>query len=394
MTNTEAPPRPELAGRATELVDLIRKHAGWQEENRLLHEEVLQGLRDTGLLKMRVPVRYGGYESDTSTVCDVIAELARADVSVGWTMNTWMIGCWLAGLFPDEVQDEIFADPDVRIGNSVSPNGMAVPTDGGYLLNGRWPFSTGILHSQWFAHSAVMAVEGGDPVPVVIAIPAADLTIVDDWHTVGMRGTGSVTTIAENLFVPQARVLPMLPLILQNQHLSERNADSAVWRVPFSPSAAALAGAVALGTARAAREAFFERLPGRKITYTGYELQVEAPLTHLQVAEAAVKLDEAEFHVRRAAGRLDAKARTGEPWTMEERAAARMDMGAATLRAKESVDVLNTASGGSSIYSHVPMQRIERDMQTISLHGVLHPNTNLELYGRVLCGLEPNTYLI
>ncbi|WP_216216102.1 acyl-CoA dehydrogenase family protein [Amycolatopsis aidingensis] len=394
MTTTEAPSGTELVGRAGDLVELARKHATWQDENRLLHDEVLRGIVDAGLHKMRIPVRYGGYESNTATVADVIAELARGDGSVGWTMNTWAIGCWLAGLFPDETQDEIFADPEVWIGNSVSPNGVATPTDGGAILNGKWPFSTGILHSQWFVHSAVQAVGEGDYVPIVVAVPAADLTIVDDWHTAGLRGTGSVTTIAQDLFVPASRIVPMLPVIMENKHLSEANADSVVWQAPFSPSAAALAGAVPLGMARAAREVFFERLPNRKITYTNYERQSEAPLTHLQVAEAEAKIDEAAFHVRGAAERVDSKAASGAAWTMTERASARMKMGAATLRAREAVDVFKTASGGSSIYTEVPIQRIERDVQTVSLHGLLHPNTNLELYGRVLCGLEPNTHLI
>src|SRR5882757_3756000 len=201
----KAPPRDELVGRATDLVPMIRKHAEWQEEHRVLHDEVLRGLLDAGLLKMRIPVRYGGYESDTGTTCDVVAELARGDGSVGWTVSTLTISAWLVGLFPDEVQDEIFGDPDVWIGNSVSPNGIAVATEGGVIVNGKWPFSTGVLHSQWFAHSAVQATDDGNYVPIVIAVPVADLTIVDDWHTVGLRGTGSVTTIAKNLFVPEAR---------------------------------------------------------------------------------------------------------------------------------------------------------------------------------------------
>ncbi|HEV8562768.1 MAG TPA: acyl-CoA dehydrogenase family protein [Actinophytocola sp.] len=394
MSKFETPTRGELVGRAADLVDLIRKHAPWQEENRVLHDEVVQGVVDAGLFRLRAPRHYGGYESDTATVCGVIAELARGDGSVAWCANTWTLGSWMVGLFPDEVQDEISADQDARIGNSISPNGVAVPTDGGVILNGKWPFSTGVQQSGWFAHSAVQAVDENTFVPVLIAVPAADLIIVDDWHTVGMRGTGSVSTVAKDLFVPQARVLPMLPLIMEGKHQSERNAGSVLWKGPFSPSAAAPASAVSLGLARAAWDSFLERLPNRKITYTNYEKQVEAPLTHLEVAEAAVKIDEAEFHVRRGAERLDGKNASGEPWTLEERALARMDMGAATLRAKEAVDVLNNASGGSSIYSHVPLQRIERDIQVVSLHGVLHPATNFELYGRVLCGLEPNTHLI
>lgn len=394
MTTIEASTSAELVRHATELVPLIRRHAAWQEENRVLHEQVLRGVVDAGLMKMRVPVRYGGFESDVRAVCDVISELARGDGSLGWTVSTMTISSWLAGLFPDEVQDEIFADPDVRIGSSVSPNGVAVPTDGGAVLNGEWPFSTGVLHSQWYIHSALLAGENGEFAPVAIAVPTSDMTIVDDWHTVGLRGTGSVRTIVKDLFVPEERILPMLPLVLKNQHRSKLNANSLMWKAPFSPITAAGAAAVPLGMAKAAQEAFFERLPSRKITYTHYERQAEAPLTHVQVAQATMKIDEAEFHVHRAAERVDAKVRNGEAWSMPERALARMEMGASAQLAKEAVDIFNTASGGSSIYSDQPMQRIERDIQTINLHGVLHPNTNLELYGRVLCGLEPNTHLI
>jgi alkylation response protein AidB-like acyl-CoA dehydrogenase len=394
MTKPTTPTRRELVGRATDLVDLIRKHADWQEENRDLHEDVISGLVDSGLLRSRVPVGYEGYESDTVTMVDMLAELARGDGSVGWTVSAWMIGCWLAGLFPDDVQDEIFADPDARIGNSISPLGMAVPTDGGVILNGKWPFSTGVLRSQWFIHTAVQAIADDNVVPVVIAVRAADLKIVDDWHTVGLRGTGSVTTIAENLFVPETHIVPLLPVILENRHLSKQNADSVIWRAPFSAAAAALSCGTPLGMARAAWECFFERLPNRTITYTNYERQAEAPVTHIQVAEAAVRIDEAEFHMRRSAERVDEKTLANAPWTITERALARMDLGATVLRAKEAVDVLNTASGGSSVYLNVPIQRIERDIQTVNLHGVQHPNTNLELYGRVLVGLDPNTNII
>jgi 3-hydroxy-9,10-secoandrosta-1,3,5(10)-triene-9,17-dione monooxygenase len=394
MTITEAPSRPELAGRATDLVNSIRSHVAWQEEHRRLHEEVVAELADAGLFRMRVPVRYGGYESDTSTVCGVLAELARADGSTGWSMNTWMVGCWVVGLFPDEAQDEIFANPDARIGNSFTPNGTAVPTDGGVTLNGEWPFSTGVLHSNWFAHSAMLAVEDGNYVPAVVAVPAADLTIVDDWETAGLRGTGSVRSIARDVFIPQSRVLPLLPVLLANEHLSEKNADSRVWKAPFGPASAALASSVPLGMARGAWEFFLERLPDRKITYTNYGRQSEAPVTHLRVADAAVRIDEAEFHVSDAANRVDAKTAAGEQWTLMERAVARMHMGAAMSRAKEAVDILNAASGASSIYSTVPIQRIERDIQALSLHAILTLDTNLELYGRLLCGLEPNTHFI
>jgi 3-hydroxy-9,10-secoandrosta-1,3,5(10)-triene-9,17-dione monooxygenase len=394
MTVTEVPTRAELVGRATDLVDLIRKHALWQEEHRIMHREVLQGIRDAGLLKMRVPVRYGGFESDVRTVCEVLAKLARGDGSVGWTVATMTLACTQVGLFPDEVQDEIFANPDVLFCGTVTPGGIATPAEGGVILNGEWHFNTGAPLAQWDMHASLLPTEDGGFVPASIAVPMTDLTIVDDWYTTGLRGTSSVTVIARDVFVPEARVLPFLPVLMHSQHRSVQNADSPAWKVPFVAWSATVASSPALGMARAALELFLERLPDRSISYTSYEHQIEAPLTHLQVAEAAVKTDESAFHLFRAADRLDNNVLSGQPFSVQERALTRMDAGAVCQRAKEAVDVLSTASGASSLFRDVPIQRIQRDVQAINLNAVVHPNTNAETYGRVLCGLEPNTNLL
>lgn len=390
MDSTEALPRTELAGRASELVPLLRRNALAAEENRRLPEETIDALTEAGILRLRVPTRYGGYEAGMRTVVDVVSELARGCGSTSWTAAVWAISSWMVGLFPDEVQDEVFTTPDVRVCGILGPTAVATPTDGGVVLNGKWSFNTGALQSQWNTNAAVVAHPNGEFEPVMVLIPTSDLEIVDDWFTAGMRGSGSVSTVANELFVPQQRVLSMGP-VLQGSHSSKRNADSPVFKAPFLPTACTTVGATAFGLAQAAKDAFFERLPGRKITYTSYENQSEAPITHMQVAEAVTKIDEAEFHAYRTANLIDTKGAAGEPWKLEERARARLSLGSVTQRAKEAVDILNTASGGSSIYNDVPIQRIERDVQTLNLHAIMHPNTNLELYGRIACGLEPNT---
>lgn len=216
---------------------------------------------------------------------------------------------------------------------------------------------------------------------------------MDDWHTAGLKGTGSVSTVARDVFIPQERVLP-LPTVLQGRTASKRNAESAIYRVPLLPTAAASSVGPVLGLARAASETFLKRLPNRKITYTGYDNQRDAPITHLQVADASQKIDQAEFHAHRLATLVDTKAVEGSDWKLEERARARADLGTVVRLAKEAVDILAAASGGSSIYLDVPIQRIARDVQAVSTHALLNPNTNAELYGRVLCGLEPNTLYI
>ncbi|WBB78691.1 acyl-CoA dehydrogenase family protein [Micromonospora sp. WMMD882] len=394
METTQAPSRNELVQRATALVPLLQKHASWAEENRRMHDEVVEALAEAGMFRMRIPKRYGGYESDTRTQAEVTAELARGDGSVGWTMSVWTIPGWMVGLFPDEAQDEVFATRDVRVCGTLSPSAEATPTEGGYVVNGQWGFISGALHSHWQEIIAMAPTpDGASMWPIMALVPMSDLQIVDDWHTAGMRGSGSVSTVARDVFVPQHRVLP-LPLILQGQYASALNADSPMYRAPLLGVANASSVGTILGLARAARDTFFERLPNRKITYTSYEKQADAPLTHLQVAEATLKMDQAEFHAHRLTTLVDDKSLTGEPWTLEERARSRADIGAVCELGKAAVDIFAMASGGSSIYTSAPIQRIARDVTTVNLHALMLPSTNYELYGRVLCGLEPNSLYI
>jgi alkylation response protein AidB-like acyl-CoA dehydrogenase len=389
---TDVPTREKLVGRAAELVPVLRKNAAWSEENRRLHDESIEALADAGIFKLRTPARYGGYEVDTRTLLDVATELGRADGSTSWTASVYWIPTWMACLFPDEVQDEVFATPDVRVCGTLSPSGMAAPVEGGVVVNGKWGFISGALHSHW---QEIIAIKmgPGEPMPIMALVPLSDLHIVDDWHTAGLKGTGSVSTVAKDVFIPQERILP-LPAVLQGHSASKLNADSPIYRPPLLPVASASSVGTVIGLAKGAKDAFFERLPDRKITYTEYASQREAPITHLQVADATLKIDQAEFHARRLTTLVDTKAVDGSPWTLEERARARADMGAACRLAKEAVDIFALASGGSSVYSDVPIQRIARDVQAVNLHALMHPNTNAELYGRVLCGLEPNTLYI
>jgi alkylation response protein AidB-like acyl-CoA dehydrogenase len=392
MTLTTPPQsRADLVRRASEAVPILRSHALWHDENRRLHEETIEALGATGAFRMRVPTRYGGYEADATTMLKTLAELARGDGSAAWNCSVWATCAWLAGLFPDHVQDEVFASPDNRVCGVLSPTASATPRDGGIVVNGAWQFISGALHSQWQLVLAMAPTpDGGSQWPVMALVPMSDLEIVDDWNTAGLRGTGSVTTVARDLFIPGDRVLPMVA-ILQGNYASTLNADSPMFQAPMIATGCASFTGTAVGLAKAALENFLERLPDRKITYTDYASQREAPVTHLQVAEAVLTTDEAEFHASRLATTMDERGASREPWSLPDRVGARAALGRVFAHAKHAVDVLNTGSGGSSVYLTVPIQRIERDIQTLNLHALMHPTTNLELYGRVLCGLAPNT---
>lgn len=377
----------------SELVPTLRERAAWSEEHRRIHDDSLQALAEAGVFKLRMPHRYGGAESNTRTLVDVAIELGRADGALAWTVSTYWIASWIVGLFQDEAQDEVFANPDVRICGAVSPSGTVVPVEGGYQLNGSWHFVSGAWHADWQELATILLRPDEDPLPVIVAVPMSSLEIVDDWHTSGMAASGSVTTQATEVFVPETHLIPLESAIRPNA-ISKINGDKEMWRSPTILAGSAATVGILVGMAKAAKEAFFERMPGRPIRYTDYERQAEAPITHIQVGTAVMKTEQAEYHAYHAADLVDSKAASGEPWTIEERARVRADEGWATRLAKEAVDLFASASGGSSIYKHEPIQRIVRDIHAISVHPMFSPDSNTETFGRVLCGLDPNTMFI
>ena len=340
----------ELVRRAAEIVPVLRAHAAWGDEHRRLHEGAVEAMADAGVLRLRVPAEHGGHEADLVTVVEVIAELARGDGSAAWTAAVWAISTWVVGQFPADVRREVFAKPDVRVTGILSPTATAEPVGGGVLVNGRWAFTTGAPQCHWATNAALLLP---DRAPVALAIPLVDLEVVDDWHTTGLRATGSVTTVAKDVFVPAERVLRLAPLLR-----ADPDAAEPMHRAPFMPAACAAVSAPAVGLARAAVDAAHASASGLR--------------------EAVVLTGEAEFHARRIATAVDRKAAAGQEWTREDRAAVRRDLGEACLRARDAVDVL----GGAGPTAH----RVQRDVHAVNLHAILHPNANLERYGPVFLG--------
>ncbi|GAA4302303.1 acyl-CoA dehydrogenase family protein [Streptomyces venetus] len=389
MTAGTAPPTDtDLVERVRALGPLVREHALRAERERRVTREVVDALTATGIQRMNVPRRYGGYQSSLRTQVDALAEVSAACGSAGF-MSLIQAGCaYVAALFPDEAQDEIFTGPDVRVGGTLIPGATAVLTDdGGYVVNGTSPFATGCRDADW--HLLTARVEGR-PDAVWTAVPVAELEILDDWRVTGLAGSGSNTVVAHDVVVPPHRVLPVGPL-LGGSFASKANADDPFYRVPVLLMFCAWATPNALGLARSALAEFRERIHRRGITYTFYERQSEAPVTHLQAAEAALKISCAEHLTDEIIALLQSRAASGEPYTTEERAGVRARSGYVARLCLEAAELIGSASGASSLHEEVPIQRTVRDLRALNLHAFVHPATSLELYGRVLAGLDPGT---
>jgi alkylation response protein AidB-like acyl-CoA dehydrogenase len=316
--------------------------------------------------------------------------VARGCPSSSWIGTIFAAMSWLVSTFPNEAQDEVFDSKDPRISGVFSPTGKAARKSGGFVINGRWGYNTGGHGSNWTIVNTLLDDGGDAPLPMCALVRSTELTRLDDWSASGMTSTGSSTIVAKDIFVPAHRAQP-LPPMLGGGYCESRNAANPYYRYPLAAVLAVNAAGTPVGIARAAFELFLANVHGRPMTYTSYTDKAQAPVTHLQLGEAALTIDSADAHMRLACVPLD---EYRKPLSILDRVQMRAHVSAATGLARAATDLLFHASGAGAIQSNVPIQRFQRDMQALSNHAIMHPQTTMELYGRVLCGLEPNTLIV
>ena len=149
------------------------------------------------------------------------------------------------------------------------------------------------------------------------------LIIEDTWFMVGMKGTGSNTIVAQDVFVPEHRFLPY-PQAFAGTYRTEFK-DEVVYRVDLVPVTVLILAGSQIGVARAALEHAIAKAWSRGITHTNFPLQAESAGFQMQVAEAAMKIDTATLHAQRAADDLDRAAEQGRHMDLTERARVRID---------------------------------------------------------------------
>ena len=219
-------------------------------------------------------------------------------------------------------------------------------------------------------------------------MPMSDLAIEDTWFMAGMKGTGSNTIVAKDVFVPEHRFLPYPPAF-QGQYRTE-HLDEAVYRAALVPVTVLILIGSQLGIARAALELAVAKASTRGITHTHYGKQVDSAGFQIQIAEAAMKLDTAYLHAFRAADDLDRASQGGRHPALIERARVRTDTALVAKYCREAVDLLVSAHGTTSLADWNRMQRLWRDVHVASHHAITEWQVNLEIYGKALLGVEPN----
>jgi alkylation response protein AidB-like acyl-CoA dehydrogenase len=324
-----------------------------------------------------------------------MAELGRGCGSTAWVASLINVCAWLTGLFPERAQQDVWGpNRDAWVAGSLAPNGDAVPVDGGWRVTGRWPWASGCMHAQWVACGIHITNERGEIADLGLSLmPIGEVSLEDTWFMAGMKGTGSNTIVANDVFVPEHRFLPYPPAFTGQYRTEHR--DEVVYRAALVPVTVLILAGSQLGVARAALDYVIAKAGTRGITHTNFRSQSESAGFQMLVADAAMKVDTAFLHAFRAADDLDNAAQAGIHPDLAARARVRMDTALVAKYAREAVELLVQAHGTSSLADFNRLQRLWRDVHVASHHAITEWQVNLEVYGKALLGVEPNiTHLI
>ncbi|HEV7758805.1 MAG TPA: acyl-CoA dehydrogenase family protein, partial [Acidimicrobiales bacterium] len=360
----------DLVDRALALRPLLAANAARCEQDRRIPDENLAALDEAGLFTTVTPKRDGGRGTTMASQLAVAAALGQGCGSTAWVQTLIAVTTWAASLLVVEGQDEIFGPGDrgagpPRVCGVAAPSGTAVPDGDGFRVSGRWGFASGSLHSDWFVGGIrLLDADGRRAGQDLAYMPLSELTIEDTWYVAGMRGTGSNTVVADEVFVP-ARRMALGGFAAGTPTAPEDQAPSDRW--PLGGVLAVVLMGPMLGVADATLAAVVDKAGQRSISYTRYAHQTDSPVVLADIARASLDIDSARLHVYRTAADIDAAgAGTGLDPVVLGRIRGSCGYAGETLR--RAVDSLVNVGGASSFADASVLQRNWRDLNVASRH--------------------------
>jgi 3-hydroxy-9,10-secoandrosta-1,3,5(10)-triene-9,17-dione monooxygenase len=378
-----------MLARAEALIPKLRDRAAQTEELRRLPPETERDLHDTGLFRLVQPKRVGGSEFDYVALVDCADALGQGDASVAWNFANLASHHWMLGMFDKRAQDEVWdKDPDTLIASSfIFPAGRARKVDGGYLLRGSWPFSSGVESCEWnMLGSVVSSDDEADGIEYrIFLLNKRDYRIKDTWNAAGLRGTGSNDVGVEDAFVPEHMSVAVSDLAGGPTPGSAINPNPLYALPVFSLFPFVLSG-VALGNAQACLDDYVEIARHRASTYNRAVLG-DMQSTQIKIAEASAKIDTARLVMRSNCIAAMADARRGHIPHMSAKTRLRRDGAFSVNLCTEAVSLLFAASGARSLFLSGALQRQFRDAHAVNSHLAFNFDAAGTNYGRVALGL-------
>ncbi|MFY9314971.1 MAG: acyl-CoA dehydrogenase family protein [Burkholderiales bacterium] len=395
--NAAVKPAPGFAGVSYDkaladtlaLVPALRERAARAEAERIMLPETLADLHRAGTLRCLQPKRWGGMELDYVAFVDFAEAAARGCASTGWNVGNLLIHHWMLALYDDKAQQEVWGEnPEALIASGIAyPQGSGRKVPGGFTVSGRWNFSSGVNVADW--NMLACLVKDGDKVVDhrMCLFHKSEYKVVDDWHVLGMRSTGSMTVEAKDVFIPEHRALCGYDLRGGVPFPGAAGNPGAVYRVPFSAMAAHGIGGAAVGNAQAALDLTIEAVKQRSTSYQSLKMR-DIQTVQVRVGAAGARIAAARELLRSNCREAMEIARAGVQADAPTKLRLKRDLAYAAQLATEAVDILHAMAGANGIYDSYPIQRIFRDAHALAGHFSFATDAQFSAWGLASLGGE------
>ncbi len=383
------PEAEELLARARALVPLLAEREAATNAARDVPAATVAAFHAAGLLRVLQPRRFGGLQQSFGVFSRIIEILTEGCASSAWVYAVLAEHQWIIASLPEQGQIDVWGgEASAVASSSLAPRETAARCDGGWRLSGRFPFSSGCTHAQWAIVGARCEDAGGGVATRYLLVPMREVDIIDDWHVLGLRGTGSRTLMLRDVFVPAHRSVLLRDLLDGTPPGVHVHPEYDIVHAPrgylvvFSlPPVAFALGRRALATAAGALSGRLSR---------GVTRMAESEVVQLRLAEAAASIEVASLVLETRREQSLAAVASGRSIGLDEVLRNRRDMTFGMQQIRDAVQSLWELCGSRAVQDADALQPMLRDVLTIATHQAFSPLATLVPYGRLLLGLPPS----
>ncbi|QXF81629.1 Acyl-CoA dehydrogenase [Rhodococcus pyridinivorans] len=376
----------------SEFADEIRADGAEGDTLMRLTDRSAKRLRDAGVIRLLQPKEFGGLEAHPREFAETAMAIGAMDGATGWVSGIVGVHPWEMAFFDPKAQEEVWGEnPDTWIASPYAPMGVATPVDGGYILNGRWSFSSGTDHCDWVMIGAAVGDKDGNrlnpPQSLHVLLPRSDYRIDhDSWNVVGLRGTGSKDLIVENAFLPEYRTL-RAERVMGGVAWQDAGRDETLYKFPFSCIFPLGITSSLIGIAEGALNCYIESQRER-VTVSGNAIKQD-PYVLSNLGDAAAEIAASRAALLETVDRFWDLTERGIEVTFEQRAIGRRTQVAAAWRAVRAVDEIFSRAGGGALQLSNPLQRFWRDAHAGLSHAIHVPGSIFHAATLTQLGEEP-----
>lgn len=382
----------DVLRRVEELSERLEATAEESERLGRLADESVKLVREAGAMRLLQPADFGGYEAHPRDFAEAVMEVSKHCGSTGWVCGVGGVHPWEMAVMDRRLQAEVWgSSPDTWIASPYAPQGVAAPSDGGYVLRGRWNFSSGTDHCDWIFLGALLGDRDGRPVEPVtqlhVVLPRADYRIVEDsWDVIGLSGSGSKDIVVDGAFIPAYRAVRFED-VETGAAAARAGRTQTLYKLPFWAMFPLGITAAVIGICEGALAAHLDYQRNR-ITAMGTAIK-DDPYVLYAISEAASEIGASRTQLLDGIGRLYDLVDSGQPVTFTDRAEVRRNQIRAAWRAVSAADAIFARSGGNAARRNNPLQRFWRDAHVGLQHAIHTPGTVYHATALASLGIEP-----